>query len=394
MKAKMSQMKQSPKQEEPAVEQKPAEKSSQPAEEPQQSSSDDSRPIGKSDKSAPSWADFMKETQEEEAKNPTPKEEPPKPAAAKKAPAKPTAAPAKTVDPEEEEKKRLKKEEQEKQRAEMKAKLAQIKQSGPTKQEDKPAEQPTEVKTPTKLSSSSNSNPSPSRLDLSALTSSTFELKDLDSLINLELRTANDVPQYSRKDILKTRYLALEQTRDEQKDIVAKRDQIRKTVEQESKENAQLRSTIMQFTDIASTLGPLIKETKKLSVNNAEKIRQFNDSTSNYEQLKTMLDSSIRMEATLGERLSQLDREHKLAQQRYNALRSQAEKKIKDINEELLQLKSSTDASLFLNAARGYRAEHKVTEMTERIAIQEKSNAHLVTLCEEMLQQLEKMQPK
>lgn len=41
--------------------------------------------------------------------------------------------------------------------------------------------------------------------------SPTFNLAELDQMINLELRTASDQPKYSRKDALKVRHYVLEQ---------------------------------------------------------------------------------------------------------------------------------------------------------------------------------------
>jgi hypothetical protein len=38
-----------------------------------------------------------------------------------------------------------------------------------------------------------------------------FNLAELDQIINLELRTASDQPKYSRKDALKVRYYVLDQ---------------------------------------------------------------------------------------------------------------------------------------------------------------------------------------
>ncbi len=85
-------------------------------------------------------------------------------------------------------------------------------------------------------------------------------------------------------------------TRDEQKEVISKGEQIRKKVEQETKENALLRSTIMQYTDIAGTVGPLVQETKKLSLGNADKIKQFNEATATYEQLRNAIDASVKVE--------------------------------------------------------------------------------------------------
>jgi len=364
--------------EEPKVEEKPIE------------TAGDNIPIGTKKDGMPSWADYMKQMQEDEAKNPTPDQ--PKPA---KTVAKKPVVKAKPVDPEEEEKKRKKKEEQEKQRKEMREKMKKLRQAAAepespakTEKKEKVIESPAKIVPESPVKMEQKTPPSPSKLEI--LTSSNFQIQDFDSLINLEMRAANDVPKFSRKDVLKIRYFTLESTRDDQKEAINKREQLRKKVAQEIKDNALLRSTIMQYTDIADTLGPLIQETKKFAASNAEKTKQVNEATATYEQLRTALDAAIKLDATLGDRLGECEKEHKLALQRYTSLRFQAEQKIKKINEELLQLKAATDAQLFLNAAKLSRSEHQQVEMTERIAIQEKTNSHLMKICEEMVRQLEK----
>jgi len=352
---------------------------------------DDERPIGKSGTSGmPSWADFMKEME-----NVPPEET--KPVVINKPALKKTTPTKKEVDPEEEEKKKLRKEQEEKRRKEMKEQLDKMKKPESTQEVSGAIE--SKVKTvekevsaintkTTQIKASSPAPPSPQK----DIISSTFNLIDLDQIINLDLRTTSDVPKYSRKDVLKIRYFVMEQAREEHKELIEKRNDLKKKVELGSKEIELQKATMQQHEEILNMLSPSLDELKKLHKQKIEKMKTLQDLTNVYEELKTSNELSLKTEATFHEKLSLLQRDQVVSQQRYNSLRSQAEKKLKDTNEELVRLKEVMDAQLCLNSAKFAIAETRSSGFKERITIQERENSLLMKLCEDMLLQLEKLQ--
>jgi hypothetical protein len=90
--------------------------------------------------------------------------------------------------------------------------------------------------------------------------------------------------------------------------------------------------------------------------------------------------------------LAQVQREAVLSAQRAQSLRMQAEKRLKESNEEMMRIKDQTETQIYITEMKLRASEARASSLTERTAIQEKENNSVLQLCDQMLLKLEQLE--
>lgn len=149
----------------------------------------------------------------------------------------------------------------------------------------------------------------------------------------------------------------------------------------------------MGLESILTNLPSEIEKLKRVYRTNTETISKFNQLKVTYEELRRSIDLGQKTQGSLAESVVQMQRDVSLSGQRTLSLKAQAEKRLKDSNEQMIKIKELTEAQAYLADFKLKAAEAKANSFRERIAALEKENQNILIVCDQMLQKLEQIEP-
>jgi len=394
----------------------------------------------------PSWADYMKQLEQEEpqsqttvsgsttTKRPVSKKTQ---TAAKKT----TAPPA--LSAEEEEKKRLRKEQEEKRRQEMKALMAKKKQdNSAAKPTETTSEEAAETKsdqkvqpvtanvTPTKVTITSpepekSASPKPNSQPMVKVASPAVVLPTPPPSLSLlakippsrtyQAATVQDValtlnsfkdnsvnfdevfapdrsvenPKYSKKDMIEVKKMISEQAQEELTVLAKKLVDIKNKYQQETIERERIRDTISRQEKILEVLPGLVEKLNQLKRNLIQKEKQFADLKTSFDQMRKTNESLVQNEALMKDDIVKTQKAIEYSREQFASIKLSAEKKLEASNKEIILLREQNEIGKFMVNAKIQKEQQHQASLKARIGILENDNTQLLNLCDSIMQKID-----
>ena len=245
--------------------------------------------------------------------------------------------------------------------------------------------------------------PAPSRIYAGGALRAAPSLSLLDSLSN-DFGSPNSIPKYTERDVSKLKSELRNQNNSEVEIVQSELQRLDQQLKESEAARGQMKSVVEEYERAMNQMiedARQEKERHKITIDkmNEERARTNAERTTletslkelrvKYEELRLLNEQYRKNELLFKQNIDTLHKDIKASEQRLEALKQHAEKKLEDANEEIGRVKAASEKELALVKAKLQKSDIKIKTLENTIEQKQAENAELMAICDDLIKKME-----